>query len=86
MGIFFEEKRTKNFTIPYSIPFLSVLHQNKALNIFHKKWQRLTVERIKGLNQGLMGNSNMVGAKSGVAVCISKIESILHIAKVTLFC
>ena len=29
-GTFLEKKGTKNFTSPYSIPFLSVLHQNKA--------------------------------------------------------
>ena len=50
MGIFFEEKRTKNFTTPYSIPFLSVLHQNKALNNFNKRGQLPTVGRIKGLD------------------------------------
>ena len=32
-----------------------------------------------------MGHSNMVGAKTGVAACINEIESILHIAMVTLF-
>ena len=32
-----------------------------------------------------MGHSNMVGAKTGVAACINEIESIWHIATVTLF-
>ena len=73
---FFEKKGTKNLTTPYSIPFLSVLHQNKALHNFHKRGQRPTVGRIKGLDQGLMGHSNMVGAKTGVAACINEIESI----------
>ena len=36
-GHFFWKKCTKNFTSPYSIPFLSVLHQNKALHNFHKR-------------------------------------------------
>ena len=31
-----------------------------------------------------MGHSNMVGAKTGVAVCINEIESIWHIATVKL--
>ena len=31
---------------PYSIPFLSVLHQNKALHGFHKKWQHLIARCI----------------------------------------
>ena len=34
---FLKIKNTKNITIPYSIPFLSVSHQNKALRNFHKK-------------------------------------------------
>ena len=36
-GHIFEKKGTKQFTNPYSIPFQSVLHQNKALHNFHKK-------------------------------------------------
>ena len=47
---FFWKKGTRNFTTPYSIPFLSVLHQNKALHNFHKRGQRPTVGRIKGLD------------------------------------
>ena len=39
---FFIKKQTKNLTTPYSIPFLSVLHQNKALHNFHKTGQRPT--------------------------------------------
>ena len=46
-------KGTKNFTLPpippYSIPFLSVLHQNKALHNFPKRGQRSIVERNIGL-------------------------------------
>ena len=30
------KKGNKNFTTPYLSPFLSVLHQNKALHNFHK--------------------------------------------------
>ena len=36
-GHFFDKKSTINFTTPNSIPFISVLHQNKALCNFHKK-------------------------------------------------
>ena len=46
------KKGTKNFTpLPprYSIPFLSVLGQNKALFDFHKRGHRLIVERNIGL-------------------------------------
>ena len=47
------KKGTKNFTPlpppPYSIPFLSVLGQNKALFDFHKRGHRLIVERNIGL-------------------------------------
>lgn len=31
-ALFFEKKGTKNYTILYSIPFISVLHQNKILH------------------------------------------------------
>ena len=48
--VFFSKKGTRNFTTPYSIPFLSVLHQNKALHNFHKRGQRATAGRIKGLD------------------------------------
>ena len=82
---FFEIKGTKNLTTPYSIPYLSVLHQNKSLHNFHKRGQPPTVRHIKGLDQGLVVHSNMVGAKTGVATCINEIESIRHIAMVTLF-
>ena len=34
---------------PYSVPFLSVLHQNKALYYFHKREQRSVVEHNIGL-------------------------------------
>ena len=36
-GTFLEKKCTKNFTNPYSIPFVNVLYQNKDLNNFHKR-------------------------------------------------
>ena len=38
---FLGKKNTKNLTTPYSMPFLSVLHQNKALHNFHKRGKRL---------------------------------------------
>ena len=44
---FFEKKGTKNLTTPYSIPFLSVLHQNQVLHNFHKRGQRPIFGRIK---------------------------------------
>ena len=45
MGFFFVG--AKNLTAPYSVPFLSVLHQNKALHNFHKRGQSPTVGHIK---------------------------------------
>ena len=73
---FFQKKGTKNLTTPYSIPFLSVLHQNNALHNFHKRGKRSAVGHIKRLDYGLTGHSNMVGAKTGVASCINEKESI----------
>ena len=35
---------------PYSNPFLSVLHQNKALHGFHERWQHPTAGCIRGLD------------------------------------
>ena len=35
-NFFFRKKGSKNFSTPYSILFLSVSHQNKALDNFHK--------------------------------------------------
>ena len=49
-GPFLKKKNTKNITIPYSNPFLSVLHQNKALHNFHKREQRTIAGWIKGLD------------------------------------
>ena len=49
-GTFFEKNDTKNFTTPYSIPFLSVLCQNKALQNFYKRGQRPIVGHIKCLD------------------------------------
>ena len=43
-------KCTKNFITPYSIPFPSVLHQNKVLHNFHKWGNHLTAGCIKGLD------------------------------------
>ena len=53
-GHFFETKCTKNFTTLYSILFLSVLHQNKALHNFPKTVHHLIAECLKGLDQGLL--------------------------------
>ena len=52
-GHFLGKKGTKYFTTPYSIIFLSVLHQNKALHNFHKRGQCLTARCIKSLDKGL---------------------------------
>ena len=53
-GHFFEkEKGPKKFTpppLPYSISFLSVLHQNKALDNFCKRGQHSIVECNIGLD------------------------------------
>ena len=49
-GTLFEKREHRNFTTPYSIPFLNVLHQNKALHIFHKRGQHLIARCIKGLD------------------------------------
>ena len=42
------KKSTRNFIAPYSTPFLSVLHQSKALHNFHKMGQRAIAGHIKG--------------------------------------
>ena len=51
-GHFFE-KRVPKIPPLYSIPFLSVLRQNIALNNFRKRWQRSIVERNIGLEYAL---------------------------------
>ena len=43
-------KGTKNFTNRYSILFLSVLHQNKALENFHKRGKCPMAGHIKDLD------------------------------------
>ena len=43
-GHSFLKKGTKNFITPYSIPFLSVSHKNKAFYNFRKKGQHSIVE------------------------------------------
>ena len=47
---FFQKKGHQNFTTPYSIPFLSVLHENKSLHNFHEWGQRPAAGRIEGLD------------------------------------
>ena len=51
---FFEKRASKISPPPYSIPFLSVLHQNKAFHNFRKRGQRSVVERNKGLENALV--------------------------------
>ena len=63
-GQFFGKKATKNFTTSYSIPFLGVLQQNKALHNFHKTGQHLIVRCIKGLDQGLFSTMFVQGLVS----------------------
>ena len=46
----FEKKHQKKITILYSISFLSVLHQNKALHNFHKRVHRPIARCVKGLD------------------------------------
>ena len=54
---FFYKKGTKNLPppppLPYSIPFLSVFHQNKNLHNFLKRGQRSIVEISMGLEYAL---------------------------------
>ena len=52
---FFEIRAPKISPTPYSITFLSVLHQNKALYNSCKGGQHLIVERNIGLDYALMG-------------------------------
>ena len=52
-GHFFWKKGTKYFTPPYSIPFLSVLYQNKALYNFRKRGRSSIVKRNIEPNIGL---------------------------------
>ena len=44
------KKGTKNFTTPYPVSFLSILHQKKAFHNFHKREYFPIVGRIKGLD------------------------------------
>ena len=54
-GHFFMKKGHQKSPPPttYSIPFLSVLHQNKDLSNFRKRGQRSIVERNIGLEYAL---------------------------------
>ena len=54
-GHIFEKRAPKiSPPSPYSIPFLSVLYQNKALYIFFKRGQRSIVEHNIGLENALL--------------------------------
>ena len=48
-----KKKGNKNLTTPNSIPFLSVLHRNRALHNFHKRRQRPIAGCIKGVDYAL---------------------------------
>ena len=50
-NFFWKKGHQKKFTTaPYSIPFLSIWHQNKALHNFHKMGQHPISWHMKGLN------------------------------------
>ena len=51
-GHFFRKKAPKTLQTPYSVPFLIVLHQNKALYNFYKRGKCPIAGHIKGLDQG----------------------------------
>ena len=53
---FFEKRAPK--TLPYSIPFLSVLHRNKALHNFWERGQHSIVKHNIGLEYALLVASN----------------------------
>ena len=57
---FFEKKDPQKFTTPCSIPFLSVLHENKALHNFHEWGQRATTGCIEGPDEGLVVKLKLV--------------------------
>ena len=52
-GQLFWKNGHQKFYHPYSMPFLHVLHQNKALHNFHKTGQNPIAGCIKPLNLGL---------------------------------
>ena len=53
-GTFLKKGHQQLYPLPYSFPFLSVLHQNKALHNFHKREQCSIVERNTGLEYTLL--------------------------------
>ena len=57
-GISLKKGPPKIHPSPYSIPFLSVLHQNKVLHNFRKREQRSIVERNIGLGYALITETN----------------------------
>ena len=57
MGDFFLKKGPKKFNPSFSILFLSVLHQNKALHNFCKRGRRSIVERSIGLKYALISHA-----------------------------
>ena len=52
--VLFLKKRAPKISPPYSIPFLSVLHQNKALHNFRKRVQPSIVKGNIGLEYALL--------------------------------
>ena len=64
-GHFFENNGTKNFITTYSIHFLNVLYQNKALHNFHEKGAASDCQMLYDLglikeNYLLINDKNMV--------------------------
>ena len=57
-ALFLKKGHQQFYPIPYSIPFISVLHRNKALYNFRKRWQHSIVEHNIGLEYALLVVSN----------------------------
>ena len=53
-GTFFNKRPQKFHPAPYSIPFLSALHQNKVLHNFRRRGQRSILECNIGLEYVLL--------------------------------
>ena len=68
---FFEKRAQKISPTPYSISFLSVLHQNNVFHNFCKRGQWLIVKRNIGLEYALDNDlQTMINAK--IVVCCSE--------------
>ena len=63
-GTFLKKRHQKFHPTSYSIPFLSVLHQNKVLYNFHKRGQHLIVEHNIGLEYALIRLDLLVASET----------------------